>query len=65
LNYLEISLFYDLDGCKSYTKPTYMKNDLIIGQNEIVTNAVINRIAEQLWTNLKPLINYFDPNCEN
>jgi len=59
------SLFYNLEGCKSYTKPTYMKSDLIIGQNEIVTNAVINRIAEQLWTNLKPLINYFDPNCEN
>jgi hypothetical protein len=59
------SLFYNLEGCKSYTKPTYMKSDLIIGQNEIVTNAVINRIAEQLWTNLQGLINYFDPNCEN
>ena len=59
------SLFYNLEGCKSYTKPTYMKNDLIIGQNEIVTNAVINRLAEQLWINLQGLINYFDPNCEN
>jgi hypothetical protein len=45
--------------------PTYLKEDLIIGQNEIVTNAVINRLAEQLWTNMQSLINYFDPDCEN
>ena len=60
---LRNSLFYDLEGCKSYVKPTFMKTDLVIGQNEIVTNAVINRLSEQLWTNLQSLINYFDPNC--
>ena len=60
---LRNSLFYDLEGCKSYVSPTYMKQDLVIGQNEIVTNAVINRLSEQLWTNLQSLINYFDPNC--
>ena len=60
---LRNSLFYDLAGCKSHVKPTYMKTDLVIGQNEIVTNAVINRLSEQLWTNLESLINYFDPNC--
>ena len=60
---LRSSLFYDLEGCKSYVSPTFMKTDLVIGQNEIVTNAVINRLSEQLWTNLQSLIKYFDPNC--
>ena len=62
---LRNSLFYSSTGCKSYNKPTYLKTDLIIGQNEIVSNAVINRLSEQLWTNIQSLINYFDPNCEN
>ena len=62
---LRNSMFYDLAGCKSFTKAVYQKSDITIGQNEIVTNAVINRIAEQLWTNLQSLVNYFDPNCEN
>jgi hypothetical protein len=60
---LRNSLFYELEGCKSYTKPTYTKTDLIIGQNEIVSNAVINRISEQLWTNLQSIINYFSSTC--
>ena len=63
---LRNSLYYSSDSkCKSYVPPTYAKEDLIIGQNEIVTNAVINRISEQLWTNMQGLINYFDPNCKN
>jgi hypothetical protein len=62
---LRNSLFYSLTGCKAYVKPTYSKADLVIGQNEIVSNAVINRLSEQLWTNLQSLIKYFDPNCEN
>ena len=63
---LRNSLFYVKDNkCKSFTNPTYAKTDLIIGQNEIVTNAVINRLAEQLWTNLQSLVKYFDPDCEN
>lgn len=57
------SLFYDLVGCKSYTTPDFTKTDLVIGQNEIVSNAVINRLSEQLWTNLSSLFDYFDPNC--
>jgi hypothetical protein len=60
---LRNSLFYDATECKSYKAPTYSKEDLVIGQNEIVTNAVINRLSEQLWTNLQSLIKYFDPNC--
>jgi hypothetical protein len=57
------SLFYTPSGCKSFVAPTYSKQDLIIGQNEIVTNSVINRLCEQLWTNLKPLIKYFEDTC--
>ena len=57
------SLFYSETGCKSYRAPVYSKDDLIIGQNEIVTNAVINRLSNQLWTNLELLFDYFDPTC--
>jgi hypothetical protein len=56
------SLFYNEFGRRLYTGPTYKKEDLIIGQNELVTNSVINRLCDQLWSNLKTLINYFDPN---
>lgn len=59
------SLCYDAYGCKSYISPTHAKEDLIIGQNEIVTNAVINRLSEQLWDNLASVIKYFDPLCKN
>lgn len=61
---LRSSLFYNLSGCKSYVSPTYAKTDLVIGQNEIVSNAVINRISEQLWVNMQSLIDYFNPDCE-
>lgn len=58
------ALSYEPTGCKSYTKPKFKKEDLVIGQNEIVTNAVINRLSEQLWANLSSLFKYFDPNCK-
>lgn len=57
------SLFYSETGCKSHKAPVYSKEDLVIGQNEIVTNAVINRLSNQLWTNLELLFDYFDPTC--
>jgi hypothetical protein len=62
---LRNSLFYKEVGCKRYVTPAFAKEDLTIGQNEIVTNSVINRLTNQLWTNLQSLIKYFDPNCEN
>lgn len=63
---LRNSIFYTANSkCKSFAAPTYQKEDLIIGQNEIVTNAVINRLSEQLWANIEGLIKYFDPECEN
>lgn len=58
---LRNSLFYDATGKKSFKHATYSKNDLVIGQNEIVTNAVINRLTEQLWINLQSIIDYFAP----
>ena len=60
---LRNSLFYQPEGCKSYVAPYYDKDQLVIGQNEIVTNATINRLAHQLWLNLQPLVDYFDPDC--
>jgi hypothetical protein len=59
------SLFYEIQGCKSFALPLYDKEDLKLGQNEIVTNAVINRLSEQLWTNLQSIAKYFDSTCKN
>jgi hypothetical protein len=59
------SLFYEIEGCKSFSLPIYSKEDLKLGQNEIVTNATINRLSEQLWTNLQSIAKYFDPTCKN
>lgn len=62
---LRNSLYYSTSNkCKSYVPPAYSKEELIIGQNEIVTNAVINRISQQLWSNMEGIINYFDPDCK-
>lgn len=61
---LRNSLFYDQTGCKQFVPPTYSKEDLIIGQNEIVTNAVFNRLCDYLWTNISSLFPYFGINCE-
>jgi len=59
------SLFYEVEGCKSFNLPTYSKENLKLGQNEIVTNASINRLSEQLWINLQSISKYFDPTCKN
>jgi hypothetical protein len=61
---LRSSLFYEADGCKSPTKALYEKEDLIIGKNEIVSNAVWNRLFSYLWKNLETMFDHFDPNCE-
>lgn len=58
------SLYFDNTKCKSYRPPLYGKDDMIIGQNEIVTSAVINRVLGYLWANLNTLLDYFDPYCE-
>lgn len=58
------ALFYNINKCKIYIPPTHKKEDLVIGQNEIVTNTVLNRLIKQLWDNLETLKKYFDAECE-
>jgi len=62
---LRNSLFYEAHGCKSYKSPTHKKEDLVIGQNEIVTNSTINRLTTQIWENIQSLTDYFNPDCKN
>ena len=57
------SLYFNETSCKGYKAPIYSKEQIIIGQNEIVTSAVVNRSIEYLWSNFKSLLSYFDPNC--
>jgi hypothetical protein len=60
------TLLYDnTNPCKTYKAPLYGKEKMIIGQNEIVTSTVINRVLSYLWENYKTLIDYFDPNCDS
>jgi hypothetical protein len=59
------SLIFDETKCKSYKPPTYSKEQIVIGQNEIVTSAVVNRSIEYLWSNFESLLSYFDPDCNN
>jgi hypothetical protein len=57
------SLYFNETSCKGYKAPIYSKEQIVIGQNEIVTSAVVNRSIEYLWSNFKSLLSYFDPNC--
>ena len=57
------SLFFTQTGCKSYKGPIHDKNKMNIGQNEIVTSTVINRVLSYLQDNFNTLLDYFDPNC--
>lgn len=58
------TLFYsDTIPCKKYQPPKYQKNEILIGQNEIVTSVVINRALGYLWENLLTLIDVLDPSC--
>ena len=53
--------FIDEAQAKLIGKPVIKKEDLIIGQNELVVNSVINRLSTQLWTNLESLVSYVTP----
>jgi hypothetical protein len=57
-------LFENTSVCKSYKPPLHGKDKMIIGQNEIVTSTVVNRVLSYLWDNLTSLLDYFDPNCK-
>lgn len=58
------TLFYRDNTCQTYTPPTHSKDKITIGQNEIVTSTVVNRVLGYLWDNYKTLIRFFDPNCK-
>ena len=57
------SLAFGTDTCNNYVPFVHDKNKIIIGQNEIVTSTVINRVISYLWDNFITLIGYFDPAC--
>ena len=59
------TLQYSTGNCKSYTAPIHGKDKMIIGQNEIVTSTVVNRVLGYLWENFYTMVKYFDPSCEN
>jgi len=59
------SLQYSTGNCKSYISPLHGKEKMIIGQNEIVTSVVVNRVLKYLWENFYTLVKYFDPSCKN
>lgn len=59
------SLYYkNTDPCKMYTPPAHNKDQINIGQNELVTSTVINRLLGYLWENLTSVVKYFDPSCK-
>jgi hypothetical protein len=63
IEFLRHILVYQDTGCQQYRTPKYSKEQIFIGQNEIVTSTVINRNINYLWYNLSSLFEYFDPDC--
>lgn len=57
------TILYTSETCKQYQAPAYSKDQIKIGQNEIVTSTVVNRCLGYLWENFKTLIDPFDPSC--
>jgi hypothetical protein len=49
--------------CRVYIPPVYGKDKMIIGQNEIVTSTVINRVLGYLWENFLTIIKYYNTDC--
>jgi hypothetical protein len=52
------------DSCKQYKPSRHIKDKIVIGQNELVTSTVINRVLDYLWENFYDIVDYFDPNCK-
>jgi hypothetical protein len=65
IEYFRNTLYYSSGNCLSYSAPLYDKSKMIIGQNEIVTSTVINRVLSYLWDNFYTFIKYYDPSCNN
>jgi hypothetical protein len=58
------NIIYTDGFCKGYKGPKHSKNKMLIGQNELVTSTVVNRVFDYLWENLQSVSEYFDPNCQ-
>ncbi len=54
-------LLYSNKSNKQYIAPEYKKDKMIVGQNEIVTSSVINRVLDMLWANFTSLLLYYKP----
>jgi hypothetical protein len=66
IEFMRHTIFYkNTNKCNTYVPPIYSKEEVTVGQNEIVTSTVINRCIDKLWANYETLINYFDPNCKS
>jgi len=57
------TLLFTNSKCKSLSTYIHPKSKIFIGQNEIVSYTVINRLIGYLWDNFNTLIPFFDPNC--
>jgi len=57
-------LVYNNEDCKFYRPCVYEKDKIFIGQNEIVTSSVINRLIAYLWTNFSSLVEYYKTGCK-
>jgi hypothetical protein len=62
---LRATIFYTVEEnrCNEYQPPVYTKEDILVGQNEIVTTAVINRSFAYLWENFMQLVKIFNSRC--
>ena len=65
IEYFRNTLYYSSGNCLSYSAPLHDKSKMIIGQNEIVTSTVINRVLGYLWDNFYTFIKYYNPSCVN
>jgi hypothetical protein len=58
------TLYYNSTGtCKRYKPPIHTKDKITIGQNEIVTSTVINRVLSYLWDNFNTILDYYKTDC--
>jgi hypothetical protein len=70
IEFFRNTLYYSYENdsteiCKKYKAPIYSKNQMIIGQNEIVTSTVVNRVLGYLWENFSSIVDFFDPYCSS
>jgi hypothetical protein len=70
IEFFRNTLYYSYENdefatCKKYKEPIHGKDKMIIGQNEIVTSTVVNRVLGYLWENFLTIVDFFDPTCSS